>query len=231
MANLHLECYDAALEDASSACAEPKPPEKALYRAALALYHLGRYDECLARREQLLQAYPHTETGDVQMQCVRQRLLEQASGGYDFRKMYDDVRTGKRHLDIATFVGPVVVKSSPGRGRGLFTTRPVKAGELLLCEKAFAYCGADDTETTRSKSTGDTSSSSRQAKPLSGIGILVSPYYNLVTIGTQADVMTTVIQKVFRNPSFKPSFVSLYSGTYKSVDTPLLVDGHPVVDS
>jgi hypothetical protein len=231
MANLHLECYDAALEDASSACAEPKPPEKALYRAGMALYHLGRYGECLARREQLLREYPHTETDDAHMQCVRQRLHEQTSGGYDFPKMYDDVRMGKRHLDIATFVGPVVVKSSPGRGRGLFTTRPVKAGELLLCEKAFAYCAADEPETSSSQSTGGSPPSSRQASSLSTVGILVSTHYNLFTIGTQADVITTAIQKVFRNPSFSASFTSLHSGTYKPIDAPLLVDGHPVVDS
>jgi len=38
------------------------------------------------------------------------------------------------------------VKESPGRGRGLFTTKAVKAGELLSCEKAFAYCYADNPE-------------------------------------------------------------------------------------
>lgn len=33
-----------------------------------------------------------------------------------------------------------------GRGYGLFTTTSVKAGDLLLCEKAFAYLGGS-TET------------------------------------------------------------------------------------
>ncbi len=45
-------------------------------------------------------------------------------------------------VDCATYSGPVEVRESlPGRGRGLFTTRKVTAGELL-CEKAFEYASA-----------------------------------------------------------------------------------------
>ena len=41
-------------------------------------------------------------------------------------------------MDAATYLGPIEVQGSDGKGRGLFATRDVKAGELLLCEKAFA---------------------------------------------------------------------------------------------
>jgi hypothetical protein len=60
---------------------------------------------------------------------------------YDFETISKEVsKVRPPHLDHATFVGLVEVKTSPGRGRGLFTTKAVKAGELLLCEKAFAHC-------------------------------------------------------------------------------------------
>ncbi len=231
MAYLNLECFDAALEDANAACAAAKPPEKALYRAAAALYRLGRYDECRTRREQLLREYPNTDADRGDIQYVAERLHGQATGEYNFRRMYDVIRAGGRHVDIATFAGPVAVKTSPGRGRGLFTTRAVKAGELLLCEKAFAYCGADDPDSFHGPSTAQSMSSSGPPQMPTDIGVLISLHYNLVTIGKQPDVITTVIQKVYRNPSLAPVVDSLYSGSYKSVDAPRLVDGQPVVDS
>jgi hypothetical protein len=226
-----MESFDAALEDASTACAGTKPPEKALYRAATALYHLGRYDECFVRREQLLREYPDADADRGEIQYVGQRLHERATGEYDFRRMYDVIRAGGRHVDMATFAGPVAVKTSTGRGRGLFTTRAVKAGELLLCEKAFAYCSADDPDSSHGTSTAQSASSSSPPQPPAGIGVLISLHYDLVTIGKQPDVITTAIQKIFRNPSLGPTFTSLHSGSYKSVDAPQLVDGHPVVDS
>lgn len=43
-------------------------------------------------------------------------------------------------MDRATYIGPVAVRECAikSHGRGLFTTKAVEAGELLLCEKAFA---------------------------------------------------------------------------------------------
>ena len=40
-------------------------------------------------------------------------------------------------LDAANFIGPIEIKWSPGKGRGLFLTRDVRAGELLLVEDAI----------------------------------------------------------------------------------------------
>jgi hypothetical protein len=37
-------------------------------------------------------------------------------------------------LNHATYVGPVSIKAAGSRGRGLFTTKEVKAGDLLLVE-------------------------------------------------------------------------------------------------
>lgn len=34
---------------------------------------------------------------------------------------------------------PISIKMTDGRGHSLFTTTSVKAGDLLLCEKAIAY--------------------------------------------------------------------------------------------
>jgi hypothetical protein len=46
-------------------------------------------------------------------------------------------------IDSASFTGPIEIRDSPSRGKGLFTTKQVKAGDLLLCEKEFSYCFAE----------------------------------------------------------------------------------------
>jgi hypothetical protein len=226
MAYLNLGCYDAALEDASCACVGEKPPEKVLYRAAMALYRLGRFLECRGRLELLLRLNPLNEAGRQLMKRVLQRLYELKTGKYNFDSMYDSVHGGNRHLDIATFCGPVAFRPLPGHRGGLFTTRAVTAGELLLCEKAFVYHGvADHTGSAPIEpSPGEPSS-------LSGISTLINMNDDSATIGTLPDLIDTAIQKISRSPSLLPTFTSLYSGSYTTADAPLLVDGQPVVDS
>ena len=68
--------------------------------------------------------------------------------------MYNQAKATPPILDCATFVGPVAVRDSLGRGQGLFTTKSVKAGDLLFAEKAFEYSHADnDTSVGKSNMT------------------------------------------------------------------------------
>jgi hypothetical protein len=53
--------------------------------------------------------------------------------------MREHVKIGDFHLGNATYGKPVTVGPSHERGLGLFMVEPVKAGTLLLCEKADAY--------------------------------------------------------------------------------------------
>lgn len=73
---------------------------------------------------------------------IKTRLSEKNNGAFDFATMFRDHLTrraeGDYRLDAADFIGPIQIKSSPGKGRGLFLTRDVQAGELLLVEKAIA---------------------------------------------------------------------------------------------
>ncbi len=148
------------------------------------------------------------------MHRVQRHLLEQKSGAYNFNDMYASVQRGDRDLDVATYIGPVEVKASEGRGRGLFTTRAVKASELLICEKAFVYCRA----------------AMDMAKVSSYINILVYPKEQKVILGAECDVITMAIQKIFRNPSFVVDAAKFYCGAYQPVSVTGLVDGQPVVD-
>lgn len=98
------------------------------------------------------------------------------------------------------------MRESEGRGRGLFTTRAVQAGDLLLCEKAFGYAYADPSD---------------QAKSL-----LISTETNSVTMGAQAELLRLVAQKLFLSLIIN----DLHHGSYNSVGV-TDIDGEPVVDT
>ena len=73
----------------------------------------------------------------MELKRVRCRLGEQERSAYDFKAIREEMsKVSPPHLDHATFVGSVTVKVS---WSGLFTTKAVKAGDLILCEKAFAH--------------------------------------------------------------------------------------------
>jgi hypothetical protein len=142
--------------------------------------------------------------------------MEQKHGHYDFKAMYVATNTSPLYLDHATYIGPVVVKSAEGRGRGLFTTRAVEAGELLLCEKAFSQCYADPSPGSQSLS--------------SHISVLINIHTNRMVVGTHGSLITKIVQQLWRNPSLIPAFTSLHHGSYEPVQV-TEVDDVPVVDT
>jgi hypothetical protein len=116
-------------------------------------------------------------------------------------------------LDYATYIGPVEVSSVANKGRGLFITKAVRAGDLLLCEKASSYAWVD----------GQAGESSRS-------NILLSNDTGRRFAGGQADLITMVVQKLHHNTCLDREFRTLYHDGYESVNT-FLVDGEPIVDT
>ena len=208
LANLKLRRYDEALEDAGKVTADAQPSEKGLYRAALSLYELGKFQESYQALVSLISHYPHCHAAKKEIIRTKQRLMEQEHGDYDFRAMYRAAEDKPPCLDNATFSVNVEVRASEGRGRGLFTLKDVIAGDLLLCEKAFAYWSSEDFKTR----------------------LLMNTHINRGTLGTQADLITAIVQKIFCNPSLGPVFTSLYHGDYTPVEE-AEVDGMPIVDA
>ncbi len=217
LAYLKNEYFDAALIDTGCPTSPSDAPEKALYRAGQALYRLGRFSECQEILTLLCKKYSNIGEAAVELTRVGCRLEEQQSGTYNFKAMYEQVsKLRPPHLDHATFIGPVTIKASKGRGRGLFTTKAVKAGDLILCEKAFAHCYADAAE--------------ENAVNSSKISLLINVQTSQMSMGTQSDLITTVVQKLWRNPSLLPDFTSLHHGSYMPVDA-TGVDGNPIIDT
>ncbi|OBS25984.1 hypothetical protein FPOA_06514 [Fusarium poae] len=147
LTNLKLGRPAKALSDATEAYDPRVPSEKALFRHYIALYNLQRFEECEVMLQTVLDAFPDSVVAKTTMQRVKSRLQEERTGNYNFKQMYEHAKAteGPPLVDCATFSTSVEIRDSPGRGRGLFTTKSVSAGELLLVEKAFAYSFMDET--------------------------------------------------------------------------------------
>lgn len=203
--------FDAALRDVEDVLQTSELSEKALFRKAQALYQLQRFKESSEIYAVLAEKYPNNTMAAHEYTRASARLLEQEKGNYKFRQMILEAK--KRQpptLDRGTYIGPVTVKQTQSHGRGLFTTEAVKAGDLLFCEKAFAHAFHYENASTN-------------------LRLLLNVDMDKATIGTQAELLELIVQKLYKNPSLLPGFVDLYHGTYKSVDV-LEVDAIPVVD-
>ncbi|KAI2631539.1 hypothetical protein GGS26DRAFT_598610 [Hypomontagnella submonticulosa] len=215
LTNLRLDRPDKALDDASKGNPDEGPPrEKAVFREAQALYSLRKFDSCLEKLVVLVRSNPKNSDAWAEIRRVQQRLREEKTGSYKFNDMYKQAEATPPLIDCATYIGSVGVRDSPGRGKGLFTTKPVKAGELLLCEKAFGYIYASDDSPIG----------------ISNTKLMVDEDCDTFYIGGQADLYPQVIQKLYHNHAGSEKFRSLDHGNYNPVNISE-VDGAPVVDT
>ncbi|KAK8046091.1 hypothetical protein PG996_014155 [Apiospora saccharicola] len=216
LANFNLGRFETALSDATKAVQDemPEKSEKAFFREAKALYGLKRYRECMQKLVVLAKEFPDNQAVKPELGRVQARLREELKGVYTFRQMYKEATAGIPIIDCATFAGPVEVRPSPGRGRGLFTTAAVSAGELLLCEKAFGYCYAGDDHPDGNSTT----------------TILMDMETQNYAVGGQAHLLSQIVQKLVQNPDSSKGFLALHHGAYQAVSADE-VDGRPIVDS
>lgn len=198
MVNLRLGRPEKALDDALRARQGGSTTEKGLFREAKAHYAMEQFSLCQDKLRQVLELNSENKDAKSEMQRVNERLREEASGEYDWGQMYKQAKATPPLIDCANYSVPVEVRPSPGRGKGLFTTKAVKAGDLLLCEKAFAYCyaGEDDPVGRRN------------------IKVLMSVDSNRVRMGGQANLITTIVQRLQHNPQISAPFLELHHGDY-----------------
>jgi hypothetical protein len=205
--------YDAALLDTefvtTTVPATSNVAEKARFRKAEALYGLERYRECCEVLKGLRVDYPNNAAAKALLARAIARLAEQTHGKYQFKQLHHEAaKLRPPHLDHATYIGPVRVQDAGSRGRGLFTTKAVKAGDLLFCEKAFAYAFSD--------------TGTREVQ------LLLDPETG-GTLDTRPGLVNMAIQKLHRNPSLIPTITKLHHGSYRPVAT-TQVDGQFIID-
>lgn len=209
LANLRLQRPVQAMSDATRVAESTSSSEKRLFREARALYELGRFHGSLETLQKLLALYPENSTAASEMERAKARVHEQSTGKYDFRRMYKQARQTPPIIDCGTFSALVEVRDAPGKGRGLFTTEPVSAGQLLLCEKAFGYSYAEKGR---------------------NFSILMNLSTKRATAGGQAQLMTQIVQKLYHGHDQSREFRELYCGDH-NVAPVAEMDGIPVVDT
>lgn len=207
---LSIGFYDKALEDSEHVLLLDPTDEKALFRAARALYLARKFKDCKTRLTTLIKNYPANKDAKANLLKAYQRLQEERTGKYNLQEMRALTTNGKRpaKLDCADYVGPVQLQNTIGSGRGLFTTRDVKFGELLLCSKAFVICYPET----------------------DGESFIIDVMTDRMEKSSGSQVVTKVVQKLYNNPSASKEFLELYSGPYERVKEKY-IDERPVVDT
>ncbi|KAK2629035.1 hypothetical protein QTJ16_002138 [Diplocarpon rosae] len=187
---LRIEAFDGALNDVS------------------ALVWRWRRKACSGERShsELFSAYtpiePLASTNSID---THRRVAEKKRGVYDFNKLYKATKCRPLLLDAATFQGPVEAQESPGRGRYLYTTRAVKAGELLLCEKVFAYCYAASAEGL----------AKAHLNSVVQTPFLEDVARDRITVSKHAHPIRTISTKLAVDPSLRANFEDLSCGDYE----------------
>lgn len=138
-AYLKLGNYNCALADAQSVLAVNKTHIKCIARRTDALFGLAQYEKAVSFLKNLPQDISDANRTIISYLIAKgERFVTQSqTGDYPFREVLGNEFPNYRH-DIAQYTGPVVVKDSPNRGRGLFATETIKAGQLILACRAFA---------------------------------------------------------------------------------------------
>ncbi|EOA86547.1 hypothetical protein ACJQWK_08427 [Exserohilum turcicum] len=177
---------------------------KAYYRAGCAAYNQGQWHEAQALFQSQQALTPDDKDAKTQLKKLEARLREQESAAYDFSKLRATLSKARPRLDAATYTKNTTVKDSPGKGRGLYTTRDMAAGELLLCEKAFTVAWAHEPDASLTAMTYDTRDSQIRLSPVG--------------------LCKAVVEKCVNEPSKTEALMQLF-GDYTGDGNNVFVDG------
>lgn len=119
---------------------------KAYFRAGSAAYALGQYDGAKKLFEEQQKLTPNDKDAKTYLKRIAARQREQESGNYDLAKLRVSLSKLRSRVDAATFTGATKIQDSPGKGRGLFATRNIAPGELIMCEKALCVVWGHERE-------------------------------------------------------------------------------------
>lgn len=216
-ANLRLGRYELAIKDAIASMASAEDISeatkslniKALYRAGKAAYGMQDFAQAKQHFGQILELDKGNKEARVDLSRTEKRLSEQRDGDYDFSMMAKSATSQHYLLDHASFLKRVKVATAEGRGRGLFATETLKAGDIVFVEKAFYIAHRDG---------GD-------------ISVLINVSTDRVSLGTQSLRLQGTINKMIWNPTLANKYLDLFDGgkfgnekEFKVVDGKVAVD-------
>lgn len=217
-ARINLGHYELAIQDALAATIQGNSLSdenkslngKSLYRAARAAYELGEFTMAEGFFSRVLESSPENKDALGQLERTENRLREQRTGEYDLTAMTNSATRGHTILDHASFLSNTTVASAGDHGRGLFATKHLAPGEIIMVEKAF-YAHFKRS-LLRKDMTADLKA-----------GILRH--------NTNAERMYEITDKILHNPKQASQFLDLYDGGKFQNKTVKFVDGMVTVDT
>lgn len=180
---------------------------------------MGGYDDLLETAQILERLYPHDITAREQIQFAKIRTQERDFGNYDFYDMQFKILQAKEAVifDCATYVGNIEVKPSTARGNGIFATKDIAVGELILCEKAFAFsCREDDPQ---------------QGMRRTLLCVIANGSVMADCDYERSPLINIIIHKLRHSRSARADFKNLYDGGYKSENSSQVPKNTDVIDS
>ncbi|TDL25406.1 hypothetical protein BD410DRAFT_638723 [Rickenella mellea] len=201
-AYLRMAWYKSAFQDAEMVLhavgsnIEDSYLRKAVFRAAKALYHLGEYNKAI----EMANRRPQDEECQTWFTKASDRLHEQLSGEYDWDSIFQQSQASSEQVEMAEFTGPIQVRdvNGVGGGRGMFVTRDVKAGELLMVSKAIAIGNENQEQPT----------------------IFVNCITNGILPTRAAALRSQLIERLWEDSRMNLIIQALYAGSHCSPPTP-----------
>ncbi|KAH7712628.1 TPR domain protein [Aphelenchoides avenae] len=146
---LKLERFSEAYSVAEKALRAGGDREKALFRMGQSMlgfaYDAAHWQKALSAFGALVQEFPANKEGRALLKRAEDRVREWRTGKYDMNRLYTEaIEQGKRSIEIAQFVGPLVTENIPGKGKGLVAAKDITKGTLLMVSKAFACSSQGD---------------------------------------------------------------------------------------
>lgn len=218
-ARINLGHYELAFQDALVAIEqgdhgsdENKAQNlKSLQRAGRAAYELGDFfaaKQYFSRGVELSREHNNLL---FQLRRTEKRLTEQNTGEFDFIAMSNSVTEDDTILDHASFLDNTKVASAGDHGRGLFATKNLAPGDVILVEKAFYATFERDVPKEKS--------------------VIVDVKKGQISLEKQAERIHGTIDKILHNPKQASSYLDLYHGGKFQNKGLRFVDGMATVDT
>jgi tetratricopeptide (TPR) repeat protein len=183
---------------------------KAYFRAACAAYNLGQWQEAKTLFEKQQSLAPADKDAAANLEKLKKRFSESESGEYDFDKIRAGLSKLRPRVDAADYEGPTERKESKGHGFGLFATKDMPAGAVILCEKALAIVWSHEADGWTAL-TVDARDGQTRVQPVG--------------------LTKNLVAKLTANPSLIAKATSLF-GDHAGLGTQVLIkDGAPVIDT
>lgn len=235
-ARLHTRHYELAAEDALKGVVTDAKGGTNLakegrnvnyqtyYHAGRAHYELGEFAEAKKYFERALpfainKACKKLASADLKKVAIR--LFEKNQGVYDFEAMSASVKANNRQLDHASFVSNTKIDSAGKRGRGLFATKDIAYGDIIMVEKAFFSA----TPPSPSPATNGNSSSSSSAATTTSI--CMNNNKNASDDADEAfrtDSLYDLWNQIRGNPRQAAAFLDLHDGGAQYLDGKKLLE-------